>query len=85
MKDEFIRYRLSKYRAITGFLQVAASTGFLAGFYFKSLTLVSSFGLAVLMLLGVGVRIKIRDPFIAILPALIFMCLNFYIFIMSLP
>jgi hypothetical protein len=84
MKSEFIRYGLPQHRTLTGFLQVAGSTGLLVGFYFEPLTLASSLGLALLMFLGLGVRIKIRDPFLLVLPAFVFMCLNFYIFVMSL-
>ena len=36
-------------------------------------------GLALLMLLGVGVRIKIRDSFLQTLPALGYLALNAYL------
>jgi hypothetical protein len=84
MKAEFTRYGLSQFRTLTGALQVAGSTGLLVGFYFAPLTLVASLGLSVLMFLGVLVRIRIRDPLIAIFPAFAFMCLNFVIFLMAL-
>jgi len=84
IKAEFDRYGLPQYRTLTGVLQLAGGTGQLVGFYFELLTLASSLGLALLMLLGVGVRIKIHDPLFAIIPAFSFMCLNFFIFTMSL-
>jgi hypothetical protein len=79
MKTEFYRYGFSKYRYITGCLQIAGSTGLLAGFYFKPLTLISSIGLSLMMLSAIGVRIKIKDSFLAIIPAFVFMCINIII------
>ena len=84
MKSEFIRYGIPQFRTLTGTLQLAGSTGLVAGFYFQFLTIASSLGLALLMLLGLAIRIKIRDPFYAILPAFFYMCLNFFIFKISL-
>ncbi len=80
MRIEFQRYGLARFRILTGALQIAGSTGYLAGFFIPPLNLISSLGLGLLMLLGVGVRIKIRDPWFAAAPAFIFMCLNFGIF-----
>ena len=84
MKKEFTRYGLPQYRILTGALQVMGSTGMLVGFFFEPLGLISALGLSLLMLLGVVVRIKIQDPVIAVLPAIVFMCLNGLIFLMSL-
>jgi hypothetical protein len=81
MKDEFVRYGLARFRPLTGWLQIAGSLGLLAGFHFELLVPLASFGLSALMLLGVAVRVRLRDPIVEILPAFIFMCLNFYIFI----
>jgi uncharacterized membrane protein len=83
MKLEFKRYGLSQYRNLTGVLQVAGSTGLLAGFVFAPFTLISSLGLAVLMLMGVAVRIEIHDSFVKILPALIFFIINSLIFLIT--
>jgi hypothetical protein len=84
MKKEFSRYGLAHFRRLTGLLQIAGSLGLVAGFYFEPLTKVAALGLSVLMFLGVGVRIKIRDPFLAIVPAFVFMCLNFIIFLIEM-
>jgi hypothetical protein len=81
---EFIRYGLSQFRQIVGILQLAGSLGLLIGFYVPLFTLLASCGLAILMLLGVMVRIKIRDPFYAILPAFFYLCLNLFIFYCNL-
>jgi len=84
MKAEFVRFGLAQYRSLTGILQVAGGTGLIAGFYYEPLTPLSSLGLALLMFLGVGVRIKIHDPVITIIPAFVFMGLNFLIFTLSM-
>ena len=81
MELEFNRYRLAHFRPLTGYLQILGGLGLFAGFYFRPLTLVSSLGLATLMLMGVGVRLRIRDPLYAIAPAFIYFGLNLYIFL----
>jgi len=59
--DEFIRYKLPKYRKLTGFLQLVGATGQLIGLYYSpALLLLSSVGLSILMLAGFGVRLKIK-------------------------
>ena len=68
---------------LTGALQIAGSVGLLVGFAFEGLAAAAALGLAILMLLGTGVRIKIHDPFVMILPAFGFMVLNFVIFLME--
>jgi hypothetical protein len=78
--EEFKRYKLSQFRQLVGILQLAGSFGLTAGFYIPIFTLISSLGLAILMLLGVIVRIKIRDPIYAMLPAIFYLVLNFLIF-----
>lgn len=84
MKLEFFRYGFPQYRILIGILQVMGSTGLLLGLYFKFLTLVSSMGLAILMFLAIGIRIKIHDSLFTMIPAFLFMCLNLFIFSMSL-
>jgi hypothetical protein len=84
MKKEFARYGLAHFRRLTGLLQIAGSLGLVVGFYFEPVTKATALGLSVLMLLGVFVRIKIRDPILAIVPAFVFMCLNFIIFLIEM-
>ena len=45
------------------------------------LVLVASAGLALLMLLGVATRIRVRDSFMETLPAVVLLLVNAYIFI----
>jgi uncharacterized membrane protein len=79
MKQEFARYGLSRFRNLTGALQLAGSVGLLLGFLVPPLLLPSAGGLALLMLCSVIVRVAIRDPLSAAIPALILLCLNLFI------
>lgn len=80
MVPEFERYRLGRVRLLTGSLQVAASVGLALGYLFsRPLLLVSAGGLATMMLLAVIVRLRIRDPLYAAIPALALFCINLFI------
>ena len=79
--DEFYRYGLSEYRTTVGFFQLMGGIGSIIGVFDKRILTISSLGLSVMMLLGVGVRLKINDTFIQTLPALTYLILNTIIFI----
>ena len=79
--DEFYRYGLSEYRTTVGFFQLTGGIGSIIGVFDKRILTISSLGLSVMMLLGVGVRLKINDTFIQTLPALTYLILNTIIFI----
>lgn len=83
MKSEFKRFGLEKAGAFTAILEILGAIGLLLGLKIHLILLVSAAGLAVLMLLGVAVRIKVGDTLWVTLPALFFMILNAYIFFMS--
>lgn len=79
---EFERYRLASHRKMIGTLQIAASLGMVAGATaerFRPFLTLSAAGLAAMMFLALLVRLRIRDPWTAALPALGFLCLNLYI------
>ena len=76
MRDEFKRYGLSKFRLLTGYLEILGSLGLLVGFLYPLLTLISSVGLSLLMMGGLYARIKIKDKFIFLLPALFLLIVN---------
>ncbi len=84
MKIEFKRFGLAKVGALTAVLEILGAVGLLLGLKFPLLLLISAGGLALLMFLGVAVRIKVKDSIWISLPAFFFMVLNFYIFFMSL-
>ena len=79
MVAEFERYRLAGFRSLTGVLQVAGSLGLLAGYFYLPLLLLSAGGLAVMMVLGMLVRLRIRDPLFAAIPAFALFTLNIFI------
>ncbi len=85
MKIEFDRYGLPGRRKLVGALQLLGGLGLIFGLLFTPvLILVASAGLCTLMLLGVAVRIKIKDPWFAILPALSYAALSGYLFFKTL-
>lgn len=85
MKIEFKRFGLEKAGTITAVLELLGGVGLLVGLKVQLILLISAGGLAILMLLGVAIRIKVKDSLWISLPALFFMILNSYIFFMSLP
>jgi hypothetical protein len=84
MKNEFIRFGLSKFGVLTAILEIVGGLGLLVGLLYNSILLISSGGLALLMFLGVAVRLKIKDGLWVSLPALFYFGLNLYIFFVSM-
>jgi hypothetical protein len=84
LKDEFKRYGLAKFGPLTATLQLLGAVGLLVGLKVPLILSVAAGGLSLLMLLGFGVRIKIRDGFWLSLPSLLFALLNGYILYSSL-
>jgi hypothetical protein len=76
MKIEFKRYGFSQFRKLTGTLELLGGAGLLLGQYYTPVLIMSAAGLALLMFLGVIVRLKTKDPLIEILPAFILMVIN---------
>ena len=84
MVEEFERFGLARYRRLTGSLELLGALGLAAGYLVPELTLVSGSGLATLMLLGTGVRIRVADPIPEILPAFVLMLVNAWIVVAAL-
>jgi len=84
MVAEFQRYRLDRFRVLTGVLQVAGSLGILVGYVSRPILQLSAAGLAVMMFLGVLTRFRIKDPLYAAIPAFALCLLNLYIFAATL-
>lgn len=80
LQEEFKRFGLAKFGPLTGALEILGAIGLLVGLWVPLILLVASGGLALLMLLGFGVRLKIKDGFWASLPSFLFMLLNAWIF-----
>ena len=79
MQEEYARYGLKKFRSLVGILQLLGAAGLLVGFSQPWAGQSAAGGLALLMLLGVGVRIKIKDTPSQTLPAFAYMVLNAYL------
>ena len=83
MIQEFERYRLSRFRRATGALEVLGAVGLAAGYLFSPLTVLSAGGLSILMLLGLAVRARVRDPILEMIPAVFLLLLNAFIAIQA--
>ena len=83
MKIEFKRFGLEKFCALTAILEILGAFGLLLGISFHPILLVSSAGLTILMLLGVLVRIKMKDSLLISTPATVYMLLNACIFFLA--
>lgn len=81
MKIDFERFGIAKFRLLTGILELLGGLGLIIGVHYNPLLIFSSAGFSILMLMGTITRIRVKDSPIAILPAFIFMLINFYIFI----
>ena len=84
MKKEFKRFGLEKIGLTTVLLEIIGALGLLVGLKFYFFLMISSLGLALLMLAGLIVRIKLKDSIWISLPAFFYMMLNTYIFWLSM-
>ena len=79
MVAEFERFGLSRFRRLTGSLEVLGALGLIAGHVFPPLRLLSAVGLALLMLLGVAARLRVRDSLLETTPASVLFVVNAFI------
>jgi hypothetical protein len=79
IRREFERYRLGAQRTLVGALQVCAAIGLLAGLSEPWMGRAAAGGLALMMLVAVGVRIRIKDTPLQTTPALLYLALNAYL------
>ncbi len=71
MEKEFVRYGLKQFRHLTGALEILGAIGLLVGLKYPPLMRLASAGLCLMMFLGVGVRIRLKDSWCECLPAVI--------------
>lgn len=76
MKAEFERYELRGFRQWVGYLELLGGLGVLLGHYWKPLLVFSAGGLALLMLLGLGVRMRLKDDLLQMTPAAFLAVIN---------
>ena len=79
LKREFDRYHLGSQRALVGALQLGAAIGLVAGLNQPWIGRAASGGLALMMLVAVGVRINIKDTLLQTTPAVLYLVLNTYL------
>ena len=84
MEREFARFGLAPLRTLIGSLEMLAGFGLLVGLKWPPALWVSSGGLALLMLCGVGVRVSVGDSAVQMLPALGLMLVNLYVLVAAL-
>ncbi len=84
MEREFARFGLAPLRTLIGSLEMLAGIGLLVGLKWPPALWVSSGGLALLMLCGVGVRLRVGDSVVQMLPALGLMLVNLYVLVAAL-
>ncbi len=76
---EFERYKLPALRQLTGILEIAGALGIVGGHFYHHSVWLAALGLAILMIFAIITRIRIRDTFIQILPAVVLLALNVFI------
>ena len=79
MEREFVRYRFASQRAIIGGFQLCAAIGLLVGLSQPWMGRAASAGLTVMMLVAIGVRVRIKDTFWQMTPAIFYLLLNAYL------
>lgn len=79
MAREFERFGMTRFRVLTGVLEMAGGIGLLAGFWSLQLLAASALGLSALMLFAVGLRIRSRDGIWLTLPAISLCLVTAYI------
>ena len=84
MQSEFKRFGLERLRTLTGLLEMLGGVGLLVGLKWPLALSLASGGLSLLMLAGLGVRLRIGDGLLLSFPALALMILNAYILLESL-
>lgn len=81
MMLEFKRYGLENFRILVGILQLLGAVGLFIGLFSKNWAVLASLGLALLMVFGFMVRLKIKDAFLLAFPSLFYALLNMLLFI----
>ena len=74
-----MRFGFSAQRGLIGLLQICGALGVIAGLWFPLLGKAGAGGLAVMMFVGILVRIKIRDSLLKTMPAVLYFLVNTYL------
>ena len=79
LKKEFGRFGFSAQRGLIGLLQICGALGLIGGLWFPLLGKAGAGGLALMMFVGILVRIKIRDSLLKTTPAVLYFLVNNYL------
>jgi uncharacterized membrane protein YphA (DoxX/SURF4 family) len=85
MVADFHRFGLDHLRVLTGILEILGGAGLLVGLKWRPALWLSAAGLALLMLIAFGVRLKMRDSVALSTPSFLLMLLNAYILVLARP
>ncbi|MBY0383533.1 DoxX family protein [bacterium] len=80
IRKEFVRYKMNRWRKLTGALQIACCLGLSIGFYMPIFKSLSALLLTVIMSVALIVRLRIRDSAVRTSPALIYFLLSLFLF-----
>ena len=84
MVTEFERFGLSRFRKLTGILEVLGSVGLMLGYFLPQLVVAASGGFTLLMVLGLAIRYRARDSLAEALPAFVALLVNLYILVYAI-
>ena len=83
MREEFEVYGLPDWTLyMVGFLKVAFSVGLLAGIWLPELVVTSAAGIAFFMFFAILMHIRVKDPIVKSIPAIIFLTLSILIILL---
>lgn len=74
-----MRFGFSPQRRLIGLLQILGSLALFGGLWLPLLGTAGAVGLALMMLTGILVRIKIRDSLLKTMPAVLYFLVNTYL------
>ena len=84
MKEEFKAYGLpSWFMYLVGFLKLCIALLLILGIWFPVLVRPSAVVLIILMLGALSMHMKVKDPFIKSIPALLMLSLSIFIYLVS--
>jgi len=79
MDAEFRRYGLAKFRRLVGALECLGALGLLAGHFSRPVLVLAAAGLTALMVLAVATRVRIGDPLVQAMPAIVLFVVNAFV------
>jgi hypothetical protein len=79
MVADFERFGLAHFRRVTGGFELLGALGLLAGLAVPRLVVPAATGLALLMVGGIVTRLRVRDPLLELLPAVVLLAINLFI------